>query len=78
VRVEGFGVEVEAEKCGGVHRVHEVVLGGRVHKIELQQIIDAKRLEQQDNVAQVCAHDFWDSVVQHFKFVAMFGVPTID
>ena len=36
-----------------VHAVQNVLLGRRVHEREVQQVLDAERLEQQDHITQV-------------------------
>ena len=48
-----------------VERVVDVVLGGRVHEVKVQEVVHVQRLEQEHGVAQVGALDLRDGDLQH-------------
>jgi len=45
-----------------VHEGEDVVLRGRVHEVEVKEVLDAKALEEEDDVGEVGALGLWDSV----------------
>mmetsp|Transcript_4277 Transcript_4277/g.7890 ORF Transcript_4277/g.7890 Transcript_4277/m.7890 type:complete len:484 (+) Transcript_4277:523-1974(+) len=47
-----------------VHGVQDVVLGRRVHEVELEQILHPQTLQKQHYVAQICSLDLWDLIVE--------------
>mmetsp|Transcript_31993 Transcript_31993/g.75370 ORF Transcript_31993/g.75370 Transcript_31993/m.75370 type:complete len:202 (+) Transcript_31993:814-1419(+) len=57
-----------------VHGVEHDLLGRGVHEVEVQQVLDAEGLEEEDDVAEVGALDLRDRVVQHLKLVGRLGV----
>lgn len=57
-----------------VHGVEHVVFRWWIHEVEEEQILNAKRLQQQDYVGQVGPLDLWDGARQHLILIGALSV----
>lgn len=60
-----------------LHCDNKRVDGGRVHKIEVHNVVDSHRFECQNNVAEIRPLDFGDCGGKHLVFERVFGVQTV-
>ncbi|MCO5547112.1 hypothetical protein L7F22_000554 [Adiantum nelumboides] len=59
------------------HGSQEVVLGRRVHKVKLEQVLYAEALEQEHRVGQVCALDLGNAVLKQLLLEGRLGVEAV-
>lgn len=57
-----------------VHGVEHVVLRRWIHEVEEQQILDAQRLQQQDDIGQVGPLDLWYGGSQHLILISTLSI----
>ena len=73
---QGTGVLQGAQRPQLEHRVQHILLRWGIHKMKLEQVLDAQRFQQQDHIGQVGALDFRKGCDQHFVFVLTLRVET--